>query len=62
MRRALLEMSEDPEGRSFLDGLRLDGFGEFETSLFDSIRQMADDTRKALLWIDSADARTLVRP
>ena len=55
MKLALLEMSERPAGRAFLDGLELDGFGKFSPDLFDGIRRMANDTRKALLWLASSE-------
>ncbi len=55
MRSALLEMSEKPEGRAYLDGLELDGFGEFSPDLFDGIRRMANDTRKALVWLAATE-------
>ena len=62
MMRVLFDMSDDPMGRRFLEGLKLDGFGVFEPSLFDGIREMADDTRKALLWIESIAAKPKATP
>jgi len=40
-------MNDDPEGRKFLDGLKLDGFGDYPSSLFDNIREMLLNTRSA---------------
>jgi phosphonate transport system substrate-binding protein len=60
--KVLLEMSDDPDGRVFLDGLKLDGFGEHPADLFDDIRQMANDTRKSLLWIRSAETKPSTEP
>jgi phosphonate transport system substrate-binding protein len=54
MKAALMEMADDPEARPFLEGLKLDGFGDFPPSLFDNIRRMADETRKAMPWLTSA--------
>ena len=54
MKSALAEMADDPEGRTFLEGLKLDRFGDYPPSLFDSIRRMAEETRKALPWLASA--------
>ena len=45
MKRVIMGMSDDPGGRKFLDGLKLDGFGDYPSSLFDSIRQMVLETR-----------------
>ena len=53
MKTALAEMESDPEGRKFLDGLKLDRFGDFSPSLFDNIRRMADETRQSLPWLAS---------
>lgn len=39
MRRALLAMKDDPEGRAVLSMLRLDGFSEEPQSLFDPIAE-----------------------
>lgn len=39
MRRALLAMKDDPEGRAVLSMLRLDGFAEEPQSLFDPIAE-----------------------
>lgn len=57
MKSVLLEMSKGPQGRQLLDGFKLDAFGDFPPELFDAIRQMANDTHKALLWIASAEDR-----
>ncbi|GBE44011.1 ABC transporter, phosphonate, periplasmic substrate-binding protein [bacterium BMS3Bbin10] len=57
MKSVLLGMSEEPEGRQFLAGFKLDAFGDFPPELFDGIGQMANDTRKALLWLASAEKR-----
>ncbi len=54
MRSVLIAMKDDPEGREFLKGLKLDGFGIFPPSLFDSIRDMANQTRKAQPWLAAA--------
>jgi phosphonate transport system substrate-binding protein len=51
MRKLLLDMKDDPEGKVFLSGLKLDGFGAFPPSLFDSIREMANGIRKAQAWM-----------
>ncbi len=53
MKTALAEMESDPEGQKFLDGLKLDRFGDFSPSLFDNIRRMADETRQSLPWLAS---------
>lgn len=45
MKRVILAMKDDPDGRKFLDGLKLDSFGESSPSLFDNIREMALKTR-----------------
>ena len=47
MEKVFKEMDEDPEGRQFLDGLKLDGFGDARPGLFDNIRHMAVLTRGA---------------
>ncbi len=57
MKSVLLAMSKEPTGRQFLDGFKLDTFGDFPPELFDGIGQMANDTRKALLWLASAQDR-----
>ncbi|MAF46886.1 MAG: phosphonate ABC transporter substrate-binding protein [Rhodospirillaceae bacterium] len=57
MKSALAEMADDPKGRTFLEGLKLDRFGDFPPSLFDNIRHMANETRKALPWLASANKR-----
>lgn len=54
MKSALAEMADDPKGRTFLDGLKLDSFGDYPPRLFDNIRRMADETHKALPWLASA--------
>ncbi len=53
MKSALAEMADDPEGRVFLKGLKLDRFGDYPPSLFNDIRKMAKETRKALPWLAS---------
>ncbi len=58
MKSVLLAMANDPGGRSFLDGLELDGFGDSPPSLFNGIKQMANDTRRALLWLSLAEEKT----
>lgn len=45
MERIIKGMNEDTEGRKFLDGLKLDGFGESKAGLFDNIREMVVKTR-----------------
>jgi len=45
MEKVLKQMSQDPAGRKFLDGLKLDGFGEAKAGLFDNIRNMATKTK-----------------
>ncbi|MBC8445144.1 MAG: phosphate/phosphite/phosphonate ABC transporter substrate-binding protein [Rhodospirillaceae bacterium] len=57
MKDVLLKMSDDPEGRESLSGLKLDGFGEPSPELFDSIRKMVAETRKALPWAAAAENR-----
>ena len=54
MKSVLSRMPDNPKGREFLKGLKLDRFGDFPPGLFDNIRQMADETRKALPWLDMA--------
>jgi phosphonate transport system substrate-binding protein len=56
MKQVFLEMAEDAQGREFLDGLKLDGFGDFPPSLFESISEMVEETRKAQIWLTSAPA------
>lgn len=46
MQRVMLDMADDPQGRRFVDGLRLDGFILTESALFDEIRTMSDRLRK----------------
>jgi len=57
MKEVLLNMSNDPEGRKFLSGLKLDSFGAASPELFDSIREMVAETRKALPWAAAAESR-----
>ncbi|MDK1020582.1 MAG: phosphate/phosphite/phosphonate ABC transporter substrate-binding protein [Candidatus Hydrogenedentes bacterium] len=57
MKAVLMGMSSSPDGRVLLDALKLDGFGEFSPSLFDSIRDMAAETRKARPWIEAAEEK-----
>ena len=45
MKKVINEMNDDPNGRKFLNGLKLDGFGDYPASLFDNIREMAQKTR-----------------
>lgn len=40
MKRVFRGMNDKPDGRKFLDGLKLDGFGDFPPGLFDNIREM----------------------
>jgi len=47
MKAVLLGMADDPEGREFLSGLELDRFGDFPPEIFDSIRKMVTETRRA---------------
>jgi len=54
MKAALAEMADDPQGRTFLDGLKLDRFGDYPPSLFNNIRQMANKTRQSLPWLASS--------
>ncbi len=54
MKDILLGMSSDPEGKKFLTGLELDGFGNSPATLFDSIRNMVAKTRKALPWTNGS--------
>jgi phosphonate transport system substrate-binding protein len=53
MRGVLVEMAADPEGAAFLEGLKLDGFGTYPPTVFDSIRVMADRLKKAQPWLAS---------
>ena len=53
MRAVLIEMKRDPEGRPFLEGLKLDAFGLHPPYLFDDIRAMADRLKKAQPWLAS---------
>lgn len=55
MKAVFTSMADDPEGRVFLEGLKLDGFGAFSPNLFDGIRQMAERTYKTLPWLASAE-------
>ncbi len=41
MKRVILGMKNDPGGRKFLNGLKLDSFGDSPSSLFNNIRKMA---------------------
>lgn len=45
MEKVIKGMNDDPDGRKFLEGLKLDGFGDSQPGLFDSIREMASKTR-----------------
>jgi phosphonate transport system substrate-binding protein len=47
IRQALLAMPQDPTGRAILSTLRLDGFAEYDPSLFASIEAMWLRTRDA---------------
>jgi phosphonate transport system substrate-binding protein len=47
MERAIKGMNDDPDGSKFLNGLKLDRFGEPSASLFDNIREMVSKTRNA---------------
>jgi len=47
IKKVILNMNNDPDGRKFLDGLKLDGFGDSPPSLFDNIRMMVLKTRGA---------------
>jgi len=47
MKRVVTNMNENTDGRKFLKGLKLDGFGDFPPSLFDNIREMIVKTRNA---------------
>lgn len=51
MKDIFLDMSRDPKGRSFLEGLKLNGFGDYPPDLFDSIGEMNNHLRKALPWL-----------
>lgn len=48
MERVIKGMSKDPDGRKFLNGLKLDGFGDSPPNLFDNIREMVMKTRGVL--------------
>ena len=45
MERVIKGMNDDPDGRKFLNGLKLDSFGNPRSSLFDNIREMALKSR-----------------
>ena len=49
MSKALIDMTEDVEGRQLLAAFALDRFGQFPAELFDPIRQMADSLRQVPL-------------
>jgi len=49
MERVLKDMADDPDGRVFLEGLKLDGFGDFPRSLFNNIQEMAAKIRSSHL-------------
>jgi len=53
MKTVLLEMSGNMAGRHFLDGLKLDRFGNFSPRLFDGILDMSLRTRKVVPEISS---------
>lgn len=53
MKQTLLDMSRDPEGHAFLDGLKLNGFDDRSPDLFDDIREMSDHLRKAAPWFSN---------
>ena len=63
MKRAITGMNDDPDGRKFLNGLKLDGFGEFPSNLFENIREMALKTRSGQPKVNpsasTATARTV---
>ena len=46
LRRALISMNDDPEGRKVLDLLRLDGFETTDPSLFDTIAAKVETVRQ----------------
>ncbi len=48
MKQVLEKMKQDPEGKSLLADLKLDGFGDYPPSLFYDIRKMAKQTRKVV--------------
>ncbi|MEH6651196.1 MAG: phosphate/phosphite/phosphonate ABC transporter substrate-binding protein [Motiliproteus sp.] len=48
MKEALLAMSDDPQGQHFLRGLKLDRFGDFPPTIFDSISNMIMQKRWGL--------------
>ena len=41
MKKVIMGMNDDPDGRPFLKGLKLDRFEEFSPGIFDNIRKMA---------------------
>ncbi len=55
MSRTLVGMARDAEGRKLLSGLMLDGFGAFPSDLFDDIRDMAGEVKKAKPWLAKGD-------
>jgi len=48
MERVIKGMNKDPDGHKFLNGLKLDSFGDSPPNLFDNIREMVMKTRGAL--------------
>ena len=53
MERVIKGMNGDPDGRKFLDGLKLDDFGDPPPEIFDNIRQMVRKIRNPRLLDDS---------
>ena len=47
MKNIITGMDKDPDGRKFLEGLKLDGFGDPRPDLFDNIREMVASVRAA---------------
>lgn len=59
MKRIIEGMNDDPDGRKFLTGLKLDGFRESSPDLFNNIRQMVHDTRNPLGAVKSPTTGTV---
>jgi len=63
MKRVIMGMDKDPDGRKFLNGLKLDGFGSSPPNLFDNIRMMALKIRSPQLrdnsTVSKAEANTV---
>ena len=65
MQKAIKEMSDNPDGRKFLDGLKLDGFGGSPPHLYDNIKQMAlkirESNNKSALSVSRSNDKTVLK-